>query len=80
MQHMVYTTNNLINTVTQYFNMRLQHNKKTGQVYAYFPKSLMEAMNWKGGEEITATVQGKDMILLRKFGKQSPAAKTGEGL
>ena len=49
--------------------MKLQLNKKSKQIYAYFPKSLMDAMGWKGGEEINATVQGKDMILLRKYKK-----------
>ena len=60
--------------------MKLQHNKKSGQVYAYFPKALMDAMKWKGGEEITATVQGKDMILLRKFNKKPSPANPGGDL
>jgi len=58
--------------------MKLQHSvnqRRADQFFIGLPISIVRAMAWKKGDEITPHIQGKDMILLRKFGKKPSDAK-----
>ena len=63
--------------------MKLQmsfNEKRADQYFVGLPISIVRAMGWKKGDEITPTIQGKDMILLKKFNKKTSTGNSGGDL
>lgn len=53
----------------------VQHDVVKHQFKVYLPIKIVQAMKWKRGDNLELLIHGKDMLLLKKTGKQSPPDK-----